>query len=72
MSAEQEIASDLRGYVTVVRKQQKDMFGRYDRLRTVAFYVPVQAVDPGPDGGIKSDDDRLITLWEPRAKASLK
>ena len=32
--AEQEIAGDLRGYVTVVRKQQKNTFGRYDRLRT--------------------------------------
>ena len=48
--AEQEIASDLRGYFTVVRKQQKNTFGRYDRLRTLSRYTPVQAVDPGPDG----------------------
>ena len=64
--AEQEIASDLRGYVTVVRKRQKNMWDRYDRLRTASAYVPVQAVDPGPDGAIKSDDDRIITVWEAR------
>jgi hypothetical protein len=66
LSAEQEIASDLRGYVTVVRKQQKNMFGRYDRLRTASAYTPVQAFDPGPDGALKSGDDRIITVWEPR------
>ena len=48
--AEQEIASDLRGYVTFVRKRQKNTFGRYDRLRTLSNYTPVQALDPGPDG----------------------
>ena len=48
--AEQEIAGDLRGYVTVVRKRQKNTFGRYDRLRTFSSYTPVQVVDPGPDG----------------------
>jgi hypothetical protein len=61
---EQEILSDLRGYVTVVRKQQKNMFGRYDRLRTLSSYRPVQAVDPGPDGIVNSADDRTITVWE--------
>ena len=48
--AEQEIAGNLRGHVTVVRKRQKNTFGRYDRLRTVSAYPPVQVVDPGPDG----------------------
>jgi hypothetical protein len=61
--AEQQIASDLRGYVTVVRKQQKNTFGRYDRLRTFSAYTPVQAVDPGPDG-IVNANDRTITVWE--------
>jgi hypothetical protein len=61
---EQEIAGDLRGYVTVVRKQQKNTFGRYDRLRTLSHYTPVQAVDPGPDGIINSADDRTITVFE--------
>jgi hypothetical protein len=64
--AEQELCSDLRGYVTVVRKRQRNAFGRYDRLRTASSYTPVQAVDPGPDGGVKSDDDRIITVWEAR------
>lgn len=64
--AEQEIASDLRGYFTVVRKLQKNTFGRYDRLRTFSSYTPVQAVDPGPDGIVKGAlaDDRTITVWE--------
>jgi hypothetical protein len=62
--AEREIASDLRGYVTVVRKQQKNTFGRYDRLRTFSSYTPVQAVDPGPDGIVNGADDRTITVWE--------
>ena len=63
--AEQEIASDLRGYVTFVRKRQKNTFGRYDRLRTLSSYTPVQAVDPGPDGIVKARaDDRTITVWE--------
>jgi hypothetical protein len=62
--AEQEIASDLRGYVTVVRKQQKNTFGRFDRLRTLSSYTPVQAVDPGPDGIVNTADDRTITVWE--------
>jgi hypothetical protein len=61
--AEQEIASDLRGYFTVVRKQQKHAFGTYDRLRTPPSFTPVQAVDPGPDFDNKSDD-RIITVWE--------
>jgi hypothetical protein len=63
---EQEIAGHLRGHVTVVRKRQQNTFGRYDRLRTVSAYTPVQAVDPGPDGRITSDDDRTITVWEAR------
>jgi len=64
--AEQEIASDLRGYFTVVRKLQKNMVGSYDRLRTSSSYTPVQAVDPGPDGIVKGklSDDRTITVWE--------
>ena len=62
--AEQEIAGDLRGYVTVVQKRQKNMVGTYDRLRTIANYTPVQALDPGPDGSIKNADDRTITVYE--------
>jgi hypothetical protein len=62
--AEQEIASDLRGDVTLVRKVQKNTFGRYDRLRTLSHYTPVQAVDPGPDGIVNTADDRTITVWE--------
>ena len=50
LGAEQEIAGNLRGYVTVVRKQQKNTFGTFDRLRTASNYTPVQALDPGPDG----------------------
>ena len=62
--AEQEIAGNLRGYVTFVRKRRKNTFGRYDRLRTSSSYTPVQAVDPGPDGIVNSADDRTITVWE--------
>ncbi len=61
---DQEIAGDLRGYVNFVRKQQKNTFGRYDRLRTMSNYTPVQAVDPGPDGIVNSADDRTITVFE--------
>jgi hypothetical protein len=64
LGAEQEIAGDLRAYVTFVRKQQKNTFGRYDRLRTLSNYTPVQAVDPGPDGAVNSADDRTITVFE--------
>jgi len=64
LGAEQEIAGNLRGYVTVVRKQQKNTFGTYDRLRTVANYTAVQAFDPGPDFIVPSADDRTITVWE--------
>jgi hypothetical protein len=64
--AEQEIASDLRGYFTVVRKLQKNTFGSLDRLRTFSSYTPVRAIDPGPDGIVKGklSDDRTITVWE--------
>ena len=64
--AEQEIASDLRGHVTVVRKRQRNMWNRLDRLRTFAWYTPVQALDPGPDGIVNGagGDDRIITVWE--------
>jgi hypothetical protein len=62
--AEQEIAGDVRAHVTVVRKQQKDTFGRYDRLRTLSSYTPVRALDPGPDGIVRSNDDRIVTVWE--------
>jgi hypothetical protein len=48
----------------VIRKRQKNTFGRYDRLRTLAHFTPVQAVDPGPDGAVGSADDRTITVWE--------
>ncbi len=64
--AEQEIAGDVRAHVTVVRKRQKNTFGRYDRLRTLSSYTPVQALDPGPDGIVRSADDRTITVWETR------
>src|SRR3954464_2622402 len=47
--AEQEIAGDVRAHVTVIRKGQKNTFGRYDRLRTLSSYTPVQVLDPGPD-----------------------
>ena len=61
--AEQEIAGNLRGYVTVIRKAQKNMVGTLDRLRTAANYAPVLAVDPGPDF-VNGGDDRTITVWE--------
>ena len=32
----------------------------------LSWYTPVQAVDPGPDGIVKSGDDRTITVWETR------
>ena len=67
--AEQEIAGDLRAHVTVVRKRQEDTFGRYDRLRTLSSYTPVQALDPGPDGIVRSADDRTLTVWETRLPA---
>jgi hypothetical protein len=62
--AEQEIAGDVRAHVTVVRKRQQDTFGRYDRLRTLSSYTPVQALDPGADGIVRSADDRTVTVWE--------
>ena len=62
--AEQELAGDVRAHVTVVRKQQTDTFGRYDRLRTLSSYTPVQALDPGPDGIVRTADDRTVTVWE--------
>ena len=61
---EQEIAGDLRVYATFVRKAQKNTYGRYDRLRTISNYTPVQALDPGPDGIVGTFDDRIITVWE--------
>jgi hypothetical protein len=64
LGAEQEIAGNLRGYVTFVRKSQKNNYGTFDRLRTLANYTPVQAVDPGPDGAVTTSDDRTITVWE--------
>src|SRR4029453_18594758 len=62
--AEQEIAGDVRAHVTVVRKRQKNTFGRYNRLRTASAYTPVQALDPGPDAIPRTADDRTITVWE--------
>jgi hypothetical protein len=62
--AEQEIAGNMRAHVTFVQKRQEDTFGRYDRLRTASSYTPVQALDPGPDGIVRSADDRTITVWE--------
>jgi hypothetical protein len=64
LGAEQQIAGDLRGYFNFVRKRQKNTFGRYDRLRTFSNFTPVQAVDPGPDGIVRTADDRTITVWE--------
>ena len=52
--AEQEIVSDLRGYVTFVRKAQKNMFGRYDRLRTIVKLHPSQ----GPRSGSRRNRRR--------------
>jgi hypothetical protein len=62
--AEQEIAGDVRAHATVVRKRQKNTFGRYDRLRTASSYTAVQALDPGPDSIPRTSDDRTITVWE--------
>ena len=63
---EQEIASNLRGYVNVIRKVQRSIVGTLDRLRTESSYTPVLAIDPGPDGIINgpNGDDRTITVWE--------
>jgi hypothetical protein len=63
---EQEIAGDVRAHAVVVRKRQENTFGRYDRLRTLSSFDPVQAVDPGPDGIPRNADDRIITVWETR------
>ena len=62
--AEQEIVGDVRAHVTVVRKQQKNTFGRYDRLRTLSAFAPVRALDPGADSIPRTADDRNITVWE--------
>lgn len=64
LGAEQELAGDVRAHVTVVRKRQNDTFGRYDRLRTLSSSTPVQAFDPGPDGFVRTSDDRIVTIWE--------
>jgi hypothetical protein len=69
--AEQEIAGDVRAHVTVVRKRQKNTFGRYDRLRTLSAYTPVQALDPGPDSIPRTADDRTITVWETSVPARM-
>jgi hypothetical protein len=61
---DQEIASNLRGYVNVIRKVQKGIVGTLDRLRTASNYAPVLAVDPGPDGLINGADDRTLTVYE--------
>ena len=62
--AEQELAGNLRGYVNVIRKAQKNMVGTLDRLRVAANYTPVRAVDPGADGLVNGTDDRTITVYE--------
>ena len=63
--AEQEIAGDLRGYVTVVRKRQKNTFGRYDRLRTIAHRTPRSRPSIRvPTESSTARDDRTITVWE--------
>jgi hypothetical protein len=64
LGAEQEIAGDVRGHIAVVRKRQRNTFGRYDRLRTASSFTPVLALDPGPDAIARSADDRTITVWE--------
>jgi len=61
---EREVVDNLRVYGVFVRKVQRNLFGRYDRLRTVAAYTPVPALDPGPDGILHTADDRTITVWE--------
>jgi hypothetical protein len=71
VGAEQELAGNVRAHVAIVGKRQKDTFGRYDRLRTPAAYLPVQALDPGPDGIVRSADDRTITVWETRLPADV-
>jgi hypothetical protein len=63
---EQEIAGDVRAHATVVGKRQENTLGRYDRLRTMSSFTPVQALDPGPDAIPGSADDRRITVWEAR------
>ena len=61
---DQEIAGSLRGSFNFIRKEQKNTFGRYDRLRVPANYTPVPVLDPGPDGVVGTADDRTITVWE--------
>ena len=62
--AEQEIAGDLRGYVKVVRKRQKNTFGRYDRLRRCQRTPRSRPSIRVPTAVIRSADDRTITVWE--------
>jgi hypothetical protein len=64
LGVDQEIADDLRGYVTAVRKRKENTISRLDMLQSDFSYSPVQAVDPGPDGVGRTADDRTITVWE--------
>ncbi|HWI17710.1 MAG TPA: TonB-dependent receptor [Vicinamibacterales bacterium] len=64
VGVEQEIAGDVRAHATAIRKQQRNTFGRYDRLRTLSAFTPVQVLDPGPDSIVRNADDRIITVWE--------
>ena len=62
---DQEIADDLRGHVTVVRKREQNTIERIDLLQSqFSSYSPVPVVDPGPDGAAGTADDRTITVWE--------
>jgi hypothetical protein len=64
LGIEREVVEGLRVYGVFVRKVQKNLYGRYDRLRSFSAYTPVSALDPGPDGIINTADDRTITVWE--------
>src|SRR4029078_13052926 len=64
LGAEQEIGAKVRAHVALVRKRRHNTFGVYDRLRTSSSFTPVPALDPGPDGSVRSADDRIITVWE--------
>ena len=66
LGIDQQIAGNLLTSFNFVRKRQKNTFGRFDRLRTLANYTAVPVLDPGRDGIVGSADDRTVTVWETR------
>jgi hypothetical protein len=64
VGAEHTLARDLAVAANWVRMYRYNTRDTVNRAQPTSGYVPVSAIDPGPDGLVSTGDDRPFTVYE--------